>query len=63
MRRWIYRLLLLGVLVLLASGGGLLWYANQPMRMADTLYPLDFSIHRGATLTAATQGAGHRPAS
>jgi len=55
MRRWINRFLLLGVLALLGLGGNLLWYANQPMQVAGTLYPIDFSIHRGAALSTASQ--------
>jgi UPF0755 protein len=59
MRRWINRLLLLSVLALLAATGGLYWYATQPMRVAETQYPVEFSIHRGAALSSASQ-ALHR---
>ena len=55
MRRSINRFLLLGVLAALFAGSGLLWYANQPMRISGMVYPLDFSINRGATLTTASQ--------
>jgi UPF0755 protein len=59
MRKWSYRLLLLGVLVMLVAAGALLWYATQPMRIAATQYPVEFSIHRGAALSSASQ-ALHR---
>jgi hypothetical protein len=55
MRRWINRFLLLACLALLGLGGNLLWYANQPMQVAGALYPIDFSIHRGAALSTASQ--------
>lgn len=54
MRRWFNRLLLLGVLATLISGGGLIWYAAQPMQASDANYPFDFSIPRGASLKTAS---------
>lgn len=55
MRRWINRILLLGVISMLVSGGSLLWYASQPMHVPDTLYPVNFSINRGAALKTASE--------
>lgn len=55
MRRWRNRFLLLVVLTLLGLGGNLVWYAIQPMQVAGTLYPVDFSIPRGTNLTTASQ--------
>lgn len=55
MRRWINRFLLLGLIATLFFGGGLLWHANQPMHMPGTVYPIDFSIQRGTSLTAASE--------
>lgn len=55
MRRWINRLILLGVLSGLGFGGWMFWYANQPMQMPDSAYPYDFSIQRGDSLTTASE--------
>ena len=55
MRRWINRFILLGLLAGLGFVGGLLWYANQPMRTPGTLYPVDFSIPRGVALKTASE--------
>ena len=55
MRRWINRLLLLGLLAGMAFAGGLLWYANQTMNIPGTLYPVDFSVQRGVALKTASE--------
>lgn len=55
MRRWINRLLLLGLLAGSGFAGWLVWYANQPARMAGVVYPVDFTLQRGVALKTASE--------
>ncbi len=56
MLRLIRRLLLLALLVVLAAAGWLLYYAVTPMAPSGAAYPLAFTIERGASLRAASEG-------
>jgi len=53
MRKRLSRFLLLPLLAGLALAGWLFHYANMPMGVAGVVYPLAFSVERGATLKAA----------
>ncbi|OYY93494.1 MAG: aminodeoxychorismate lyase [Hydrogenophilales bacterium 28-61-23] len=54
MHRWGSRFLLLGLLGALGFGGWLAWYAMQPMRVPETVYPIDFSVQPGVALKTAS---------